>query len=158
MADGDRIPVADEYLRALGRATYNFAYLEWGIVWLTETLERNFLREVSRLTAGQIAQRFSAVVRKLPDAEKDKAALQQPATVFSDLVEDRNRLMHGNPHTAAGGEQRLLYDGKHGRKDWTIASIVDFSDRTATASIEASRLLHGGRLASYQAASASSPQ
>ena len=28
----ERIPAAEDYLRALGRATYNFAYLEWGVI------------------------------------------------------------------------------------------------------------------------------
>jgi hypothetical protein len=147
--EADRIPVEDRYLHALGRATYNFAYLEWGIVWLTETIEVGFLNEVRNLTAGQIAKRFSQSLGQLASKDPDKAPLQELASLFERLVEDRNRLMHGNPFTAAGGEQRLLYDGKHGRKDWTIELIGAFSDQTAAASIEAGRLLHGGRLAGY---------
>lgn len=146
----ERIPVDDQYLRSLGRATYNFAYLEWGIVWLTETIQFGFLTEVHKLTAGQIANRFSKAVGNLADEVPDKQALQSLSSSFTDLVEDRNRLMHGNPFTATGGEQRLLYDGKHGRKDWTIQSVDDFSEKTATASIEAGRLLHGGLLTKYQ--------
>lgn len=145
----ERIPVEDRCLRALGRATYNFAYLEWGIVWLTETIQFGFLNEVHQLTAGQIASRFSQAVGKLAD-NPDKVALQSLATSFTKLVEDRNRLMHGNPFTATGGEQRLLYDGKHGRKDWTFHLIEEFSEKTATAGIEAGRLLHSGLLADYQ--------
>ena len=151
MADqAERIPVDDDYLRALGRAAYNFAYLEWGIVWLTEIIKFGFLSEVRQLTAGQIANRFSQAVSKLADDDANKLSLQLLASSFADLVEDRNRLMHGNPFTAEGGEQRLLYDGRHGRKDWTIRLIDEFSEQTATASIEAGRLLHGGLLASYQ--------
>ena len=30
----ERNPVADNYLRAIGRAIDNFAYLEWSIIWL----------------------------------------------------------------------------------------------------------------------------
>lgn len=146
----ERIPVDDRYIRALGRATYNFAYLEWGIVWLTETIQVGFLNEVRKLTAGQIANRFRQAVGTLGDNNSDKVALELLASIFAELVEDRNRLMHGNPFTATGSEQRLLYDGKHGRKDWTIQLIEDFSERAATASIEAGRLLHGGFLDTYK--------
>jgi hypothetical protein len=144
----DRIPAADEYLQDLGRATYNFAYLEWGIIWLTETIERGFLAKATKLTAGQIADRFWREASKIADSEADKSALLELAEVFKNLVEDRNRLIHGNPFTAGDGEQRLQYNGKHGRKDWTIALMQEFSDRVALASVEAGRLLHGGR---YQA-------
>ncbi len=148
----DRIPASDAYLRALGRASYNFAYLEWGVVWLTETIDQGFLGQVSSLTAGQIARRFSDAVGTLNDGDDDKAAMLALAAVFTDLVEDRNRLMHGNPFTAQGGEQRLLYNGRHGRKDWTIDLMSEFADRLAQASIEAGRLIHGGRYQSWQAA------
>ena len=88
--------------------------------------QRNFLvlsKSLTLLTRTRLDSKFSA-------------------RNFSNLVLNRNRLMHGNPHTALSGEQRLLYDGKHGRKDCTIDSMTDFSSRTATASIEAGELLH----------------
>ena len=140
----ERISVSDRYLRSLGRATYNFVYLEWGIVWLMETLDRGFLYQVPTLTAGQIAKQFLLKVGSLTDCETDKTDLVELASAFKNLTEDRNRLMHGNPFTADGGEQRLLYDGKHGRKEWTIELMDQFADEIALASIEASRLLHGG--------------
>lgn len=145
----ERIPVAEDYLSALGRATYNFSYLEWGIIWLTETLQPGFLQTSSTMTAGNIAEKFSSVVEKLDMGDADKTKLQILAKNCSDLVTIRNSLMHGNPYTALSGEQRLLYDGKHGRKDWTIDSMKEFSTRTAAASIEAGRLLHNGRLQRY---------
>ena len=148
----ERIPVAEDYLRALGRATYNFAYLEWGIIWITETLQFGFLEKASNMTAGQIADNFLKAVEGLDDTEPDKAPLQALATNFVQIVADRNRLMHGNPHTAQTGEQRILYDGRHGRTDWTIDSITQFSSHAATASIEAGDLLHNGRLQQYHAA------
>ena len=146
----ERIPVGDLYLRALGRATYNFVYLEWGIVWLTETLEPGFLHTATTLTAGQIAGRFTSAIMRLPDSDPDKEALVHLATSFGTLVEDRNRLMHGTPFTAPGGEQRLMYDGKHGRKDWTIELIAEFSSVVAAASIRASELRHYGIVGDYK--------
>lgn len=147
--ESERIPAEDRYLRALGRATYNFAYLEWGVVWLTETLEPGFLKKVRKLTAGQISEYFRHVVDRLPESDPDKPALSALSSSFSTLVEDRNRLMHGNPFTAPGGEQRLLYDGKHGRRDWTIELMRDFSSQTAVASSAAGKLLHNGRYQAY---------
>ena len=148
----ERIPVADDYLRALGRATYNFAYLEWGIIWLTETLQLGFLQMASTMTAGNIADCFSRAVEQLDNTVSDKPRLWKLTRNFTELVHNRNSLMHGNPHTAQTGEQRLLYRGKHGDKDWTIEIMTNFSSRAATASIEAGKLLHNGRLQQYQAA------
>jgi len=113
----ERIPVADVYLLALGRATYNFAYLEWGIVWLVETIDHGFLETSRRLTAGRIAARFLEAVGRIGPNYADRPALLALGEEFRAFVDERNRLMHGNPFTATGGEQRLLYDGKHGRKD-----------------------------------------
>lgn len=141
----ESIPARDQYLRALGRATYNFAYLEWGIVWLTETLEPGFLGVAQNKTAGQIAQRFTNAVERVPTSDRDQPELAELARNFRELVEERNRLIHGNPFTAVNGEQRLLYSGKHGRKDWTEELIQQFSDVAATLGSAAGSLLHGGR-------------
>ncbi|MCY4261371.1 MAG: hypothetical protein OXC91_14045, partial [Rhodobacteraceae bacterium] len=62
----ERIPVEDCYLRAFGRAAYNFAYLEWGIIYLVEPVRPGFLSQASNLTSGQIAGRFSEAARSLP--------------------------------------------------------------------------------------------
>ena len=145
----ERIPVAEDYLLALGRATYNFSYLEWGIIWLTETLHPGFLQTSLTLTAGNVAETFASVVEKLDKDDADKMKLKTLAKDFRELATNRNRLMHGNPYTALSGEQRLLYDGRHGRKDWTIDSMEEFSTRTAAASIEAGNLLNNGRLQRY---------
>ena len=101
------------------------------------------------MTARNIEEKFSSVVKKLDKTDVDKNRLNILAKEFSNLVTIRNSLMHGNPYTALSGEQRLLYDGKHGRKDWTIDSMKEFSTRTAAASIEAGKLLHNGRLQRY---------
>lgn len=104
MADqSERIPVANAYLRALGRAVYNFTYLEWGIVWLTETMEPGFASKVGTLTAGQIANHFANAVKQMNGADPGKKDLENLVSIFKALVDDRNRLVHGNPFTAEGG-------------------------------------------------------
>ena len=115
--EAERIPVAENYLRALGRAAYNFAYLEWGAIWLTETLQLGFLKRASTMTAGQIADHFTNAGKVLDEIEPDEVPLRALATDFVQILADRNSLIHGNPFTAQTGEQRLLYDGRHGRRD-----------------------------------------
>ena len=146
----ESIPAADSYLRELGRATYNFAYLEWGIVWLTETLEPGFLSVAETLPAGGIAKRFAKAVERVPSSDVDRPELVELSKSFLDIVKERNRLIHGNPFTAEGGEQRLLYSGRHGRKDWTEQLIQQFSDVAATLGAEAGHLLHNGRYERWQ--------
>lgn len=144
----ESIPADDQYLRELGRATYNFAYLEWGVVWLTETIEQGFLAKAKALTAGQIATRFFFAVQSIPTSDTDNSELAELAELarrFQELVEERNRLIHANPFTAEDGAQRLLYSGKHGRKDWSEDLIQQFSDAAASLGAMAARLLHAGR-------------
>tara|TARA_R110002096_G_scaffold101785_2_gene225209 strand:- start:461 stop:925 length:465 start_codon:yes stop_codon:yes gene_type:complete len=141
----ERIPASDDYLKALGRATYNFAYLEWGIIWLTETLERGFLSKVSKLTAGKIANNFEIIARSIGDYDPQKTEIVSLSVDFKKFVKERNKLMHGNPFTAEDGEQRLLYNGRLGRRDWEVALIEDFADEAALLSIKAGKILHSGR-------------
>ncbi len=148
----ERIPVDDDYLVALGRATYNFAYLEWGIIWLADTLQPEFLHNAEGKTAGQIAEEFCSIVKGLDNADRDKVQLQRIADDFHKIIADRNSLMHSNPYTAyPDEEQRLLYSNKPRREDWTIEKMKDFSCRTADMSIKAGELLHNGRLQQYHA-------
>ena len=147
--DAERIPVEDEYLRALGRAAYNFAYLEWGIIWLAETIKPGSLRKLPKLTAGKIARRFKRAVEAVPESDPDKTPLLTLASRFEALAKDRDRLLHGTPHTASGGEQRLKYGGRHGVKDWTVDKIIDFAGEVATTALDSSKIFHGGRYAAY---------
>lgn len=137
--EAERIVVDDDYLRALGRATYNFAYLEWGIVWLCEKLLEGKLQEAKTKTAGGIAKDFSNLLSEHNGPTTND--LTELAASFNALVQDRNRLMHGNPYSDKNGEQQLGYDGNHGQKNWSLPDLLDFADRAASASVEAGRLL-----------------
>ena len=153
-ASSESIPANDQYLRELGRATYNFAYLEWAVVWLTGTIEPGFLSEATTHTAVQIAGRFTVAVEKVPASDCDQPELADLARNFRDLVKERNRLIHGNPFTAETGEQRLLYSGRLGGKDWTEELIREFSDVAANLARVAGRLLHRGRYEKWKRGSA----
>ena len=82
----ERIPVDDGYLRALGRAAYNFAYLEWSIIWLTEPMRKGFLRQASQPTAGKIADEFPCEVERLDDTAPDRIQLLSLANDFRKIV------------------------------------------------------------------------
>ena len=154
MQHHSRVPVAEEYVRALGRAAYNFSYLEWGIVWLAETIRPGFLARVSGMTAGTIGREFQVSVSTCVD--RDANALQNLAANFLELVKDRNALLHGVPYTASGGEQRLLHLGLKGRRDWSESLILEAAERFESAAIEANSLLHAGRYEAYMAATGKS--
>ena len=152
------IPATDEYLRALGRAVFNFAYLEWGVIWLVETMQRGFLNDSSKMTSGKIANRFCDAAEQLDDAVPDKQALRSLSQKFKCLVPDRNRLVHSHTYTAPEGANELMYLGRHGRKAWPIELMTDFASRAAAVSIEANGVLHAGRLDQYQSAKAADKQ
>jgi hypothetical protein len=140
-----RIPVAEEYVIALGRATYNFAYLEWGIVWIGQALKPGFINDVSEWTAGKIGKKIETIIA----ASCGHRLFQELSTLsakFSQLVKRRDSLMHGNPYTAEGGTQQLLYNGRHGRQEWRVQDILNVAREFEDAAIEASRLLHEGGL------------
>jgi hypothetical protein len=144
-----RILVAGEYAAALGRAVYTFSYLEWSVVWLTETLSPDFLSRVGGMTAGTIAREFETLASASTDA--DAGELQSLADTFSALVLERNGLVHGVPYTSAAGDQRLQHVGKSGRRDWSLEAIHSVTDKFEAAAIIATRLLHSGRYEAYTA-------
>lgn len=138
-----RIPVAQNYAEALGRAVYSFCYLEWGVIWIIECLSQGFLADATGKTAGQIADRFLNEVKQPHGLDTSlEARLHGFAQSFQILVRSRNALVHGNPYTADDGEQRLGYYGKAGRIEWPLSDIVDVTLEFEAAATEASDLLH----------------
>lgn len=138
-----RIPVDDSYVLLVGRATYHFAYLEWGIVWIGEKLQPGFLQATRSLTVGKMANMFREVCQAVNSETLPKDRLAALATKFKELVDRRNQLMHGNPFTAEGRAQRLRYQGKSGECEWTEDEIKKVALEFQTAAIEANDLLHG---------------
>jgi hypothetical protein len=137
-----RIPVEQSYLSALGRATYNFAYLEWGIVWIVEKLRPGYLNKVRGQTAGQIAREFENAAADIPDPQLN-SRIATLASLFDALVSRRNQLVHGNPISATGGEQRLLYYGKSDNTfEWSEADILQAALDFEAAAIEANDIFH----------------
>ena len=60
-----RVPVEDTYAALVGKAVYVFAYYEWTIIWIVESLCRGFVAEYSRgkpLVSGAVEKRFRSVI------------------------------------------------------------------------------------------------
>jgi hypothetical protein len=149
MAFKHRIPVGDDYLVALGRATYHFAYLEAGAVWVGETIGRGFIDRCRTLTAGQIGGHLIELAAETANDE-DHHEITEFARVFADLVVLRNKLIHGRPYTAKDGVQQLQYNGKHGLMSWPVHQIESAAEAFQDAALQANRIIHNGRYAAYQ--------
>lgn len=138
-----RIPAEDQYISAVGRAVYNFAYLEWVIVGVADKLKPGFIGGVSNLTAGQIADQAIHIVTARPSAD---AVVQERLVAvtnrFKELTVRRNQLVHGNPITATGGEQCLYYSGRSGTTTWAVSDILDLAKQFEDAAIEANDLFY----------------
>lgn len=137
-----RIPFDDEYVRELGEATYIFSYLEWGVVCSIDHLEPGYVN-TNKGTAGTIADKFVSVAASSTLLSASALSEVQAASArFKVLVVPRNMLVHGNPYTPASGNQQLLYNGKSGWKEWSIADIQSVASEFEELAIEVNRLFH----------------
>jgi hypothetical protein len=135
--------VSPEYANALGYAVYCFCYLEWGAIWIIERFEPKYIHKIQKKTAGQVADHLKTLATEARGLEEPiHKRLVALATLFKDLVDRRNSLVHGKPFTGKNGEQRLLYVGKAARVDWTLDEIVSVAKQFEDASIEANELFH----------------
>nr|WP_275659084.1 HEPN domain-containing protein [Shewanella sp. Isolate8] len=64
----------------------------------------------NELTAGQIAKKFIDATRNMPKSS-EREQLKLLSKQFSDLVELRNRIVHGKPCTSPNKQQRLSSNG-----------------------------------------------
>ncbi len=94
-----RVPIDDEYLRAVGLALFGFARLEWSAVYCCEKINSGYLNNVALKTAGQIAIDLIANAKNHPDVAI-QLSLGAASTNFQSLVKQRNDLVHANPGTA----------------------------------------------------------
>jgi hypothetical protein len=165
MATGDdEWPKCDpEYLKALGRAVYNFAVLEITVVWIIERFRRGYFSEYAgakNKTAGIVAKDFAEVARQVkmgaaeaelaknfPDAQQAKrhaaeAELTAISKTFSDLKERRNKLLHANPaiFVVDGQVSNGLHYPAHDIW-WNIHTVGQAAADFAAAAEEANRVL-----------------
>lgn len=101
--------IDDAYAQALGRALWAFATLEWNSAHSCEKIRPGYLNNLKKKTAGKIADDLIELVRTARPTVwmSHEAACRE----FKDLVDLRNRIMHGRPGTAPNGDQRLFDKG-----------------------------------------------
>ncbi|HWW00661.1 MAG TPA: hypothetical protein VNZ64_13265 [Candidatus Acidoferrum sp.] len=134
-----RQPIDNDYMHALGVATFCFAICEWNAVYCAERIRPGSLRSFidDELTAGKIAKKLNTLTRSMPkSAEREQ--LIAGAQGFADLVHLRNRILHGKPCTGPGGKARLS-----NTKILQVTDLEDAADAFSDCSIELNRLLHG---------------
>lgn len=123
-----RIPVDEAYVALLGRAVYNFAYLEWAVIYTVETLLPGYLSKYTEaarsMPSGAVANDFRERVIERTDLKPDlKDKLATCAGRFSRLVNDRNRLIHAHPYTVESGDQQLNYQGRLPSTSWSVEEV-----------------------------------
>jgi prolyl 4-hydroxylase len=143
----------EQFTNALGRAAYQFMVLEWSVAWLTETLAPGSISNSRNLTCREAATRFEEAIYQLGDVPAVSARLIGFANRFGQLVDERDRLLHGHPHVADGAELQtpgqaeqaemppLLFTGKAGRKVWTTPEVEALAAAFEEAAAEAVLIL-----------------
>jgi hypothetical protein len=135
--------VSPEYTNALGYAVYCFCYLEWHAICIIERFHPKYIHQLPRKTAGQVADHLKALATRANGLEESThKRLISFATLFKELVERRNSLVHAEPFTGEKREQRLSYPGKAAKVDWTLAELTSVAKQFEDASIEANELFH----------------
>lgn len=110
-----RTPADPEYLSAIGRAVYNFGYLEGCICDIVARISPAGHAAIPRNpTADGIAMAFRRAIKKATPALTDgmRACLEEIQEKFDDLIDFRNELVHARPHTSPDGKQ--LLQGREG--------------------------------------------
>jgi hypothetical protein len=146
-----QLSVSDEYVCSLGYAVYAFSYLEWGAIYIADTLKPGYIRddlrrlekigkERRKRSAGQIAcdleRLIEQAVGRYPHLYDRMKAFHAE---FTALARQRNKLLHSNPYTVKGreGEQRLQFVNE---QDWPVDEIDRRAQRFEAASQEAGAL------------------
>ncbi|MBX7247634.1 MAG: hypothetical protein K1X35_01130 [Caulobacteraceae bacterium] len=129
------------YAQAVGRATYAFAVLEWSAIWCCKALDDDYVREMHRTTAGEVAEDFERLIatRPLHDLQL-KNELADAAEAFRRLVRVRNALAHAQPGHDATGRCILV----NGTRPWQLEGILDAVEAFERCAGRLQRLLSQG--------------
>ena len=116
-----------EYLQAVGRAFYNFAYMEWRIVHGISRLRQCPMWEApAHQSGGSVAPKLDRAIKttklRLPgELTKELKAL---VVSFRAAVDERNNLLHSVPFTDEDGSQRL---GGKGHRKWRTQDVLELA-------------------------------
>lgn len=140
-----RIHADPTYLQALGRAFYNFTYLEWVVIWIIVKLSSDGFSSVPSgkgATAGRIANALTKAIHDTsPPLPSDlRYRLVEVDKAYRDAIGYRNKLLHAHPYTADDGAQQLLYTG--GPK-WPLETVHEAAKLFEDAAIMGNAIFHG---------------
>ncbi len=136
------IPADSVYLQALGRAFYNFTYLEWIVVWTIVKLSSDGFGSVPRHeTAGKIARALhKAIHETTPPLPKDlRCRLVKFHEAYLEAIRLRNKLLHAHPYTASSGAQQLISGNT---LEWPIEKVYEAAKLFDDASSMGSEIFH----------------
>lgn len=128
-----RVPLADDFALALGRAIYNYQYLEWVALNILERVDPSQTpSSAASLTGGQIA-------KLLAGALTDNGRFSTEATnqlqvwndSFTELVKLRNDVLHSHPYTVGPGK-----DGGWEQGLWRIKTAAAINSYSLAKSAE----------------------
>jgi len=130
-----RIPANENYLQALGRAFYNFTYLEKIVKDIIIKLNngQNVIKE--KATAGEIKNILKGMNFSGHPAEAD---LNHFVSGFESTVNIRNRLLHANPYTTIDGDQEIIYKDNA----WPIEDVYNAAQEFENLAILGSDIFH----------------
>lgn len=104
-----RIPVEETYALAVGRAVYNYAYLEWCVINLVALLDPSsgypLAVTAEKITGGAIATRLQRAA--ISADARYRATAVKIAQAFEPMPRLRNDVLHAHPFTTTAGNQAL---------------------------------------------------
>lgn len=105
-----------------------------------DQVSRTTIKHFEKDTAGHIARKVNKLINTttLPLEQGQRESLPSFHGRFDAAVKERNKLLHANPITAAGGQQ-LLNKGPH---QWPPDDVEAAADRFAEVAIEGNDLFH----------------
>jgi hypothetical protein len=133
----DRFPCGEDYLRALGRAVFNFSVLEYAVVWVIELIEPGYMQtyRAGKKTAGTVAADFKDKINRLPGGSV-RTKLDRLSVSFKQITIDRNDLLHANPAAMPNGDSHLIKADATKFIAWGEAHVVATATKFQDAAID----------------------
>jgi hypothetical protein len=113
----------DAHHLALGRAVQRFFSLEWAVISVAEAVAPGIAAESRHLTSRELGARFEQIVQQVGTGAVGADKLAALANRYGELVQERDRLLHGHPNSSGGEPPQLLFTATSGRKVWMVAEM-----------------------------------
>ena len=142
MTYDSRIPADSDYLHAVGRAFYNFTYLEWIVVSTIVKLSADGFSSVPKgQPASHIAKALinAIAATELPIPDQLRRGLIKFHESYLAAISSRNKLLHAHPYTAPDGTQQLGGGGV----EWPTDVVYEAAKFFEGAAIVGNSIFHG---------------